>query len=173
MYKEVQVEASLTRRVESYFRCSRCGAEADAVAVGTGVGEGISPYGVDQDAATQRATKTAERNALDDAHTALAVVPCPQCGERDPVAVAKYKRKTVRWVAWAVGLFVVGGGLLSMAMDFGRTPAVLGGVLGVIGAAIVYKGRVQMFDGATDQVQFRLRSPYRQKAPSEPENPAS
>lgn len=164
IYKEVQVEVNLTKRVESYFRCLACGAEADALAIGMGTGEGISPYGLDQDAAGQRAHSAADRNALEEAHTALAVAPCPQCGERDRAAVIMFKRKTSIGVVKALSLFVTAGGLLSALMAFDRTPIIVGTVIGLIAAIIVYKSRVQRFGDAANQVQFAVRSPYRQQA---------
>jgi ribosomal protein L37E len=163
MYSEVRVETSLKKRLESHFRCSRCGTEADAVAVGWGSGEGLSPFGIDDDGAGQRARGTAETNALEEARTALAVVPCPRCGERDHAAVKAYKRTTIVGVIRVLGLGGLAGAGLSALMDFARTPAIICGVISVLGAALIYKSRGQRFDDAVKEVEFRIRDPYRQQ----------
>ena len=170
-YKEVRFEASLKKRLESHFRCSQCGTEADAVAVGWGSGEGISPYGIDNDGAGQRAQRSAETNALEDAHTALAVAPCPRCGERDHAAVKAYKRTTVVRIVRTLGLGGVAGAVMSVLMKFDRTPAMICGVISVVGAAVIYKARSQRFDDVANEVEFRIRGPYRQQGLGDSNHP--
>jgi hypothetical protein len=171
IYKEVRIEASLKKRLESHFRCSRCGTEADAVAVGWGSGEGLSPHGIDNDGAGQRARRTAETNALEDARSALAVAPCPRCGERDHAAVKAYKRTTLVGMVRTLVLGGIAGAGLSALLEFHRSPGVICGVLSVIGAAVIYKSRSQRFDDAANDVGFRIRDPYRQQGLGDSNDP--
>src|SRR5215831_9330608 len=94
MYVGNRYTVQATTRVESDFRCSGCGYEADVIVLGVGSGEGRSPYMLDNEGAKQRARAAAEEAARKNAWTVLAIAPCPKCNERDPKATREYKNKT-------------------------------------------------------------------------------
>ncbi|MBX3200029.1 MAG: hypothetical protein KF894_17975 [Labilithrix sp.] len=105
MYVGRKHTAIRSAEVERTFRCKGCGYASPVRVLGIGEGTGNSPYFLDGDGARRRADDEAASRAHADADVVLAIVPCPECGERDPEAARAFK---VRGLLATLGLLAVG-----------------------------------------------------------------
>lgn len=65
------------------YHCKHCDHTVDVVVAGVGMGQGQSPYFLDNQGAAERAGERAAEDAVKNAELTLKLWPCPRCGKRD------------------------------------------------------------------------------------------
>jgi predicted RNA-binding Zn-ribbon protein involved in translation (DUF1610 family) len=104
--------ATVAEKADALFECTTCGLKKMARARALGVGAGTSPYFLDEGGATNRAMASASADAESNAELLLMLVPCPQCGARNPKGVSEFKKNTIK----TTGMIVTG--TLALAIFF-------------------------------------------------------
>jgi hypothetical protein len=157
MYVGLRYSASAEARLGQSFSCPHCGYRCQAIARGSGEGEGASPYMLDNQGAEERAEEAARRAALENARVMLTIAPCPKCNKRDTRAVGVYVLKTVVQIILALVGFPVGGRLfvrLKSHDDPSLAITVFFGALGVLVAAWLYMTRRLTFLESSYSIKF-------------------
>lgn len=83
MYVGKKYAATRTEHRGLEYHCKHCGHTVDVVVTGVGMGQGQSPFFVDNEGAASRAEERALEDAGKNAELTLKLWPCPRCGKRD------------------------------------------------------------------------------------------
>lgn len=143
----------LQRWVVSVFTCPKCHEEQYASVLGTGRGEGMSPYFLANEQAASDARRKAKREMDADRRLALSMAKCPLCGHRDEDAVLSAKRGPALLIALALS---ASAGLVYfyLVVDPHLFGVALFGALGPIGSWFIWRQARSSWETVDDRVHF-------------------
>jgi hypothetical protein len=95
----------LTGSIRQRASCEKCGSAYTYLVTRQGLGQGTSPYMLDNAGAAERAREAAQRRLNDKLQKAIDPVPCPKCGWVQANMVEEARRRRLRWMR-NVGIFL-------------------------------------------------------------------
>jgi len=88
----------LTGSIRKSVSCEKCSSAYSYLATRQAVGQGTSPYMLDNAGAANRARDAAQRRLQDRLRDAVNIVPCPRCGWVQASMATEARRRRLRWM---------------------------------------------------------------------------